>query len=181
MTILIDFLNFILLGAIISLTVRWVLLQYRSYQLRSAQKEPFDRMIHISSKEILKGVIRKRAFKAGPIAQTGIEKTNQIDKQTENVLNAAFESFAEQNLKLSLIPNEDIDEAIKRDILDDSSKYFLNDQIIVRLSDREKKEIAKQNAEKMRLEQEAQELRERQHAEQQKRLKEKEVEDQINI
>ena len=76
MSFLIDFLNFILLGVILSLTARWALFKYRAYQLKSAQKEPLDRMIRISSKDILKGVIRKRAFKAVSIAQTGIEKAN---------------------------------------------------------------------------------------------------------
>ena len=149
--------------------------------MKSAQKEPLDRMIRISSKDILKGVIRKRAFKAVSIAQTGIEKANQIDKQTETILDAVYESMIEQNLKFSLIPNEDIHEAIKSGVLDDSSKYYLNDEVIIRLSNREKDEIAKQNADRKKKIQEEQRLRERQHAEQQKRLKDKEVEDQINI
>lgn len=54
------YLNAIIFGMLISLTIRWSLLNYVAHKLKSIQRGPLDRMIKITSEDILNGVIRKR-------------------------------------------------------------------------------------------------------------------------
>ena len=181
MNFLIDFTNFLLLGVIFSLTIRWCILKYNAFCLKAARNEPLDRMILISSIDILKGVIRKRNSKAGWIVRSIFNENKGLDKQTEIILDSVYDSLAKQNLKFFLIPNEDIHIAKKKGMLDEPSKFFFNEEIIVRLSEREKKQIVRKKIEKDLLAKKRAEEETKQMIEQQKRQKEKELEDKINI
>ena len=195
-----------LLGMLTSLTVRWVRMQYNAYKIKELQKGPFDRKIFISSEEVLKGVLRKRRKKASHIlglefADTMVpisgkdtigdtmrkkkakkeQLTGDYKILSDDTLDSIYNSFKEQGLEFYLIPNEDVYLANKKGTLSEPSHYYLNDEIYMRKSNKEKAaEIWKQEEIK-RKERERKQLEERLQNERQTKLKEKQIEDQINI
>ena len=206
MEFLIGFLNFTLLGLLASLTVRWVLMHYNAYKIKKLQKGPFGRKIHISSEEVLKAVLRKRRRKTSnvlslefvetmvPISEgdtLGDIKLKRKEKKdklsgayetiSDDILDSIFNSFKEQGLEIYLIPNEDVYLAKKNGTLDEPSHYYLNDAIYTRKSNKEQADEIRKQEEIERRERVRRQLEEQLQRDQQKMLKEKQIEDQINI
>lgn len=185
MSLLFDFFNFILIGTILSLSVRWGILLLKIHRVKALQNKPFDRMIAVSSKEVLLGIIRKRGYKTDLILDFKDVASPEQVKIDEDVMGSIYNSFVEQGLHFSLIPNEDVHLANKRGEISDPSNFYLNDEIMVRLSERENREIIEQDEKRKR--QVAFEEKQKQQqllieSEKQKKLqKQKEIEEQINI
>lgn len=182
LSILGSFLNPLLFGILISVTIRWGILHYAASKLRKNMRGPLDRMIEVTSDEILKGIIRKRKKQVKSImchtenyAMTRIsEKVIKMPEITQDDISSIYNSFKEHNLSLYLIPNEDIYTAQKERLLLDTSHYYLNDEIITRLSNREMQIL--ENKEKQEKENKQRFLKEKQE-----KQKEQEIEDSINI
>ena len=181
MSFLFDFCNFILIGVILSLTVRWCLLLWKIHKVKALQKEPFDRMISISSQEVLLGLLRKRSKKTDiRIDIMDIMLPHQVEID-EDVFISMYNAFDEKGLKISIIPNEDIYKANKRGLITDPSKYYLNDEIKIRLSNSENAAIIRHKEQLEIKKKLKQEKLEREKERQLKLQKQKEIEDQINI
>lgn len=206
MDFLISFFNFMLLGMLASLTVRWVRMQYNAYKIKDLQKGPFGRKILISSEEVLKGVLRKRYKKASHIlglelAETMVpiserdtvgdtmrkrkakkeQLTGVYEILSEDTLDSIYNSFKERGLEFYLIPNEDVYLANKKGTLSEPSHYYLNDEIYTRKSNKEQADEIRKREEIKKKEKERKQLEERLQNERQTKLKEKQIEDQINI
>ena len=127
------------------------------------------------------GVIRKRTHKTGFILgfKDGINRNH--DNIDEAVFDSMYNAFNEQGIKFFIIPNEDLYQAKKSGMIDDPSKFYLNDEIIIRLS---KREIKDNIAQKRKLEHEEELKKEKLKKERERQIKlkqQKEIEDQINI
>lgn len=177
------FINAILFGTLVSLTIRWAIILYSAHKLKSNQKEPLDRMIEITSEDILNGVIRKRMKQVKMIMdsskcydQTMSEmmdndkKLIEIPKVSPVEISQIYNTFKNNSLSFYLIPNEDVYIAYQKGLLSDSTKCFLNDEIIKRLSDQELKEIKEKEQKQQEKE-----------IEKQRKIKEKRIEDSIKI
>ena len=180
------FFNAFLFGALITLTIRWSRLCNAAHKLKSNQNGAFGRMIEITSEEILHGVIRKRqkqvwlimndstSYAAETFDEMANSKTANLPKITTSSINAVYNSIKEKGLSMFLIPNEDIYLAVKEGTISNKSSYYLNDEIIKRLSNRELNIIDERNRrEKERIE--------NAKKEQLRKQKEQEIEDRINI
>lgn len=190
----IELFNALSLGILISLSIRWVRLFYAAHKLKANQKGPLDRMIEISSEDIMNGVIRKRMRQTkfimdnSKIYEFDEKEVRHIEKPmiSPDKISSIYNSFKNKELSIYIIPNEDVHIAIKKNLLSDLSKYYLNDEINSIIIDNEMKEfeLRKQNEDKKKALLEDQ----RRKREEQKRLielqrkkKEKEIEDSINI
>ena len=131
------YLNATFFGMLISLTIRWSLLNYVAHKLKSIQRGPLDRMIKITSEDILNGVIRKRKKQVKYIMHLSKsydmknfeDVPSDIPQITSDVITSIYMSFKKKELTIYLIPNEDIHLAIKDGLLSDLSHYFFNDEI----------------------------------------------------
>ena len=187
METLICFVNAIVFGMLIPLTIRWIKLHYASYKLKINQRGPLDRMIEISSDDILNGVIRKRRKQTILIMDTSKQydmkdlndKPNDIPRITSTGISSIYNSFMNKGYSLYLIPNEDVHIALNSGLISNLSNYYLNDEVNKILSDEKLKEIKvkkqKEDAKKAIIE------NQRRQAEEQRKLKEKQIEDSIKI
>lgn len=187
MELFIPLINATLLGMLIPLTIRWGRLLYAAHKIKSNQGEPLDRMIDISSEDILKGVIRKRSKQAYLIMDNSDtydtismdDKPISIPIVTSDGIKSIYNSLKEKGLSIYLIPNEDIHIALQKELLSDYSKYFLNDEINQILHSREMKVVEEkkreEDAKKALIE------KRKQLEEQQRKQKEQQIEDSIKI
>jgi len=179
--------NAVFLGILISLSIRWGILIYAAYKIKANRRGPLDRVINISSDEILNGVIRKRMKQVKAIMDSSVcydtkrmdEVKRIIPTASPSIICSIFESFKNKHLSFALIPNEDVYIAKKKALLDNYSHYFLNDDI-----NREKYKLQKAEEKKKysiieqkRKQKELQEMLE----DQLRKQKEQEIEDSINI
>jgi hypothetical protein len=174
-------------GMLISLTIRWIRLLYASRKLRLNQRGPLDRMIEITSEDILNGVIRKRQKQTKQIMDLSIDydmkdlndKPNQIPIISPTGISSIYNSFKNKGLSFYIIPNEDIHIALKKGLLPDLSKFLLNDEIYKILHEKELKEseVKKRQEDKKRILIEEQ----KRLLEEKRKMREKEIEDSIKI
>lgn len=171
-----------LLGLLLTVTVRWIVLLYNVHKIKVNQKEPLDRLINITSNEILHAVLRKRTKQVSSVMNKSkyYHKTklnaepNALPEISSSDIDSIYNAFREKGLSLSLIPNEDICIAYKKGLLEDSNRCFLNEEIIKRKSKQEIKAIEEK---KLQHEREKQQR----EWEKLKKQREQELEDSINI
>lgn len=190
----IELFNALSFGILISLTIRWARLLYAAHKLKANQKGPLDRMIEISSEEIMNGVIRKRMKQTklimddSKIYEFDEKEVRHIEKPmiSPDKISSIYNSLKNKELSIYLIPNEDMHIALKKNLLSDLSKYFLNDEINKIFYDKKMKEIElakqKEDIKKVLIEEQRRNLEEqRRQMEARRKQKEKEIEDSINI
>ena len=190
----IELFNAFSFGILISLTIRWARLLFAAYKLKANQKGPLDRMIEISSDEIMNGVIRKRLKQTKVIRETTnlyeVDNKDGMPKEKPMIssqkISSIYNSFKNKKLSIYLIPNEDIHIAIKKNLLTDLSKYYLNDEINDIIIDSKMKEYEmekqKEDKKKALFEEQQRKIEEQKRLlELQRKQKEKEIEDSINI
>jgi len=172
--------NAFLLGLLVSLTFRWIRLCYAAHKLKKRQREPLDRMIEITSEEILKGVIRKREKQVRLIMNSSDQynkifsgdHSGIIPTLSPSDIESIYSSFKAQKISIALIPNEDVFLALEKGLISDLSQYFLNDDITMRLS-----ELKEQYEKKIRK----REIMLYNIKERNRKLREQKIEDSINI
>lgn len=169
-------------GVLITITIRWVWLNYSAHKILSNQKGVFDRVIDITSGDILNGVIRKRKKQVRWVMENSDcyehffmeENPKKIPQASPDDIYLIYKSFEDKGLSVQIIPNEDIYIAHKNGQINNKSEYFLNDDLIIRLSTEELEEIEEKNQNKLKkIEEKNQKKLEK--------AKEQEIEDSINI